>query len=186
MKHWGLLCGCLVAASVAHAQPHPGVQIEVYPAGQMFMASVTASRSAVIDWNAIAGYNRARRQDFGLKEDERGGGWGGGTEALFFVSRKRRTWFVGPRFEFWILDIAWKDPQSPCGNPPCITPDVRQRGTTRITVLQPTLQLGIRLPLGDRSDVYLSVALGREINVRTRGEEVGQGLIALVGAALRL
>jgi hypothetical protein len=56
------------------------------------------------------------------------------------------------------------------------------RGATDVVVFQPTAQGGYTLLLGDSGfQVEGTVALGAEVNIRTKGEAVGQGAILLAG-----
>ncbi|MGE3615211.1 MAG: hypothetical protein AB7L66_04985, partial [Gemmatimonadales bacterium] len=57
-------------------------------------------------------------------------------------------------------------------------------GSSAISVLQPTARLGVRAGIGGATLLELSLAVGAEINVRTRGPAVGEGPILLLGGAI--
>lgn len=107
--------------------------------------------------------------DAGKHQNESGDGYGIGIEARRFHATTRSAWFSGARVELFKLDIDWKDPGHRSGN-------------TDITVLQPTGRLGYRFA---KAGLELSGNLGAEINLRTKGEQVGEGAIVLAGLAYR-
>ncbi len=57
-------------------------------------------------------------------------------------------------------------------------------GTSKVTVLQPTAELGYFFLLDNGLVLLPTIALGAEINIQTEGEEVGQGAILLLGATI--
>ena len=55
-------------------------------------------------------------------------------------------------------------------------------GNTDIIVIQPTLEVGyLFLPFDSNLHISPTVSFGYEVNVRTRGEPVGEGAILLLG-----
>ena len=54
-------------------------------------------------------------------------------------------------------------------------------GTTNITVVQPTVEGGCALPVGENRFFSPTIAFGYEINVVTEGEPTGEGAILLLG-----
>lgn len=60
-----------------------------------------------------------------------------------------------------------------------------RRGRTDLIVWQPTARVGYAWRFANgRTRIEAAMSLGGEINVRTRGERVGQGLIVLGGIAV--
>lgn len=57
-------------------------------------------------------------------------------------------------------------------------------GTTDITVLQPTFEVGYRQRLARNVFASVYAGFGREINVVTQGDPVGQGGISFAGITL--
>jgi len=152
-----------------------GIEGQVYPAGQMYGLRGEYYLSPKSELNLRVGYNSAFRKDFsGLNDNEQGGGWGFTPGYRYnFASGYLKNFFVGARCDFWWLSIDWRDADN--------TPTT---GNTQITVVQPTIDLGYRLHLSKSLKATFSVAFGQEINVVTKGDEVGQGGISLIGATL--
>ncbi len=168
-----LLFLALVAPNFLAAQRPFGAGLEVqgYPAGGIFTAQLEAGRGARWALLVSGGVNLTDRGDFGEHDDEEGEGGGGGIALRYHPRGSGRGWFVGARADLWRLSIDWTDPG--------------RSGNTKVTVLQPTGLAGYRFPVGGGMVLDVSAALGAEINVRTNGEDVGDGAIVLLGVALR-
>ena len=114
------------------------------------------------------GYNTARRQDFGKHDDERGGGLGIGTGYRVYFNSERKAWFAETNFEFWWMSIDWKDRP---GN----------SGTTDITIFQPTVGGGYLMrSKSEKWEATIGASFGREWNIKTVGDPVGEGGISLL------
>lgn len=160
----------LALASAATSASELYTELRVYPAGGIASIGASFAQDSKTEFAASVLYNRAERGDAGKHDDESGDGFGIGLGATRFVSGSQVSgWFYGVRAELFQLDIDWRD----SGN---------RRGNTDITVLQPTARAGYRF---SQSHVELAGNLGAEINLRTRGEAVGEGAIALAGVAYR-
>jgi hypothetical protein len=163
-----------VAGQGASARSALGVEAQAYLAG--FNAAARFSyglgpRDAVF---VYAGYNATDRRDWGEHFNEEGGGPGGGLAWRHYVRDGRSDLHFGLRADLWFLEIDWSD------WPPADSRSVR--GATDVVVFQPTAQGGYTLLLGDSGfQVEGTVALGAEVNIRTKGEAVGQGAILLAG-----
>ena len=164
------------------SQTAPFVAVRAYPAGLIGAAGVSGvwpgtSGPGRFESGAWAGYNLTRRGDWGEHDDERGGGFGGGIEAAYFPAGRSGGWFAGARAALWRMDIDWRDhPLTPLGP--------ERVGQTSIIVLQPTARAGYRFLNGGRFLLDAEAALGAEFNVHTDGDDVGQGVIGLVGLRL--
>jgi len=117
------------------------------------------------------GYNIVRHGDAGEHQDERGGGFGL-TLGYDLIPTTNHRWTVGLRTDLWFNKIDWYDVQE--------TGEERH-GESRVKVLQPTIQGGFRLPAGARFEFIPTIAFGYEVNIVTKGEEIGQGPILLLG-----
>jgi len=74
------------------------------------------------------------------------------------------------------MNIDWED-EIPGMEP--------EKGSTDITVVQPLVEGGYTFFMGQGDwTVSLKISLGFEINVNTKGEEVGDGPISLLGVTL--
>jgi hypothetical protein len=151
----------LMASNVCWAQP--GLEFQVYPAGMqatgIWFEPVGTHRELI----GYAGYNLARRWDWGLHSDERGGGPGLGLGYREYLHGLHGL-NLSLRCEVWFLDIAWRNSTS-------------ETGLSEVTVLQPAIELAWRGLSGTNGAPELGLSLGREINVATNGEAVGQGPI---------
>lgn len=149
------------------------IEVQAYPAGLISVFAVSRAFGGNETLSLYAGYNLTDRQDFGEHENEEGGGPGFGIGWRHYFTPQHDSWHVGVRADFWFLDIDWQDG------------DGSRQGTTAITVLQPTVQAGYTWLLGSRRWLLsTTVAVGAEINVRTKGEAVGEGAILLGGVGL--
>lgn len=128
--------------------------------------------------HARAGYNWVRHRDLGIQDDERGDGFGGSLGyRYFFRENTKGGWFLGGRTDLWFNTLDWQD-KDENGN-------IISTGTSKIVVLQPTALGGFQFLLGNKGwFVSPSAAFGVEINVKTEGAEVGEGLILLLGASV--
>lgn len=167
---------CYVPLHAQPLQPVVGLDLQAYPAGQIGVvqgAWPVASQHLV---GLHAGYNRTRRQDFGKHDDECGGGPGFGGRWRYFLNDQQTGFHAGTRLDVWFLEIDWRE-----DDPARLV----REGTTDITVVQPTAQVGYGwLIANDRLTVDATISLGVEINVRTDGDPVGEGAILLGGLSL--
>ncbi len=118
------------------------------------------------------GMQTIRHEDFGVHDDERGDGFGG-------TLGYRRYWptglSLGARVDLWANSLDWADN---IGEPN------EQRGHTDVLVLQPVVEVTWRRFFAKNWFVQPSAAAGAEINIRTEGEETGQGFIFLFALAV--
>lgn len=148
---------------------------QVYPTGLVSGARITfrlAKHSAI---HLRLGHNLIRHRDLGVQDDERGYGWGGSIGYGYYFSSGHRGWWLGLRSDIWRSQVRWislKDQGAES-----------VQGTTRILVLQPTVESGYLWVLGVKQRLILAgtISLGREINVITEGRSVGEGAILLLG-----
>lgn len=169
MKKFLIVLFAATAFSVA-AQSEVGARIQVYPAGVMSTLQHTSFTSDTRAWSIKLGYNTADRQDFGVHDNEEGGGYGFGTDFRRYLKPGHKGFYGEVGLEFWFLKIRWRD-EAP-------TP---LSGRTKIAVLQPTIGAGYQLRSKNENwAATLGVAFGREWNISTQGAEVGQGGISLL------
>ena len=150
-----------------------GLEVQGYPAGVIFGVRYDFTLATHLSANVRAGYNLARRRDLGEHDDERGGGPGASLGARYYFKEQYQGFFVGVRGDFWFMEIDWVTERPG---------DDDLRGSTDITVIQPLAEGGYTFLLGDDQwSLTPKISLGYEINVKTRGEEVGEGAISLFG-----
>ena len=172
-----LLLGCTPVAAQTPPPPRTaGPSLQAYPAG--FITGVRLGYGLrPSDAIAVyAAYNTTDRRDWGEQDNEEGGGPGFGIAWRHYWGANQSGLHAGVRVDLWFLGIDWRDRRA----------NLEAAGETDITVLQPTVQAGYTYLLGSqqRWQVAGTVALGREVNVRTDGEDVGQGAILLGGVGL--
>jgi hypothetical protein len=146
------------------------LEIQAYPTG---VIPGVRYEWQTTEWDVVfarLAYNFTERSDFGEHDDESGGGPGLGFGWRHWKDRMAEGWHYGARLDIWDLNIDWED-----NGPPVRT------GETDIIVVQPSLEAGYSWlkPGGARLDV--TAGLGGEFNVDTDGEDVGEGVIALIG-----
>lgn len=147
-----------------------GPEYNYYPAGHIIGLQVESPfKTTVHSLNARLAYNMSDRKDFsGLNDNEEGGGPGISIGYRYYPMKHCSGLYLGLRADLWKMRINWEDRSEPL-----------KEGTTKITVLQPTFELGYLFHIGEQWDLGTAFVNGSEINVVTKGEEVGQGWITL-------
>lgn len=158
---------CIVTRPVAAAGL--GGEFRLYPSGAIASASVELPIGARDQVSPSLSYEFAERGNNGEHDEEHGGGVGIGAGVDHYFAARGGGWFVGGRLEVFFLDIDWSDPG--------------RSGSSKVRVLQPTVSGGYGWRLSNRYALQCALSLGDEINIRTRGEKVGDGAILLAGVA---
>lgn len=174
----------LLPVSLVEAQIRPGVSFQLYPAGQVLQLRGVVKNTEQMDVRLYAGVNRARRQDFGKKDNEEGFGAGLGLDAI--RTPVASGIYYGGKLDLWYLTIDWEHVENRCPEGAvCLVPPTHTSGKTNLFVVQPTATLGYRyLPSNSDIGLEFSLSLGAEINAHTDGDKVGEGLILLGGIAI--
>ena len=151
-------------------------ELQAYPTGLIPGVRISFPLGTKSTFHLRGGYNIVRHEDQGVHEDERGGGGGFSLGLDRFLKTTDTGFFVGLRSDLWFNEIDWKDN---------IGTAEELRGTSRVTVLQPTAELGYLWSF-DHGRLLLtpSIAFGYEINIKTEGAPTGEGAILLVGLRL--
>lgn len=181
-----LLLFCLLAISISgYTQSSISIETQAYPAGFIYGLNIDIELRNNLLLNSGFAYNRTNRQDWGVKDNEEGDGFGLhiGFEKKNLLINNLSVQF---RSDLWNLDIDWSNleelPDQTCegsfGSSSCFE---FKNGTTSITVLQPTIGLGYLIAFRNRSHIKPTLSFGYEINVKTDGESVGEGAILLGG-----
>ena len=145
---------------------------QAYPTG---LISGLQIEKGFQDKNAIHfrfGYQFIRHGDLGVQEDERGDGFGGSLGYKRYFKDDFQGLFLAARSDLWWNTLDW-------------TNDIDQpnatHGTSKIVVLQPTLQTGYLIPFGKDFFFTPTLSFGYEVNIQTKGADVGEGAIILLG-----
>jgi len=159
-------------SSCLFAQNEIGLKFQIYPAGYINTAQFILDSGETSAWTFEAGYNTTNRQDFGKHDNEKGGGFGLGAGYRQYFKESMKGFYAEANLETWFLDIDWRD---------VLPTDGVVFGETKITVLQPTLGLGYQFrSKSEKWTATIGATFGREWNVKTKGEELGQGGISLL------
>ncbi|GAB5407640.1 MAG: hypothetical protein BalsKO_00050 [Balneolaceae bacterium] len=167
------------------AQTSVGIETQAYPAGIIPGIRFDVEITQNLNLNSRVGYNFTDRRDWGKHDNEQGGGvgFGLGIERTGFHTKNLS---LNLRTDLWLLDIDWRNSELYCNVigsfGPCT--ELISTGKSKVTILQPTIGLAYTLPVSDRFFLKPSLSFGYEINVKTDGEEVGEGAILLVGVQL--
>lgn len=153
----------------------PGLGIQQYPTGFLPGLHAGIGLAPHHAMEVRVGYNILDHQDFGVQDEEQGGGFGFSLGYRYYFKSTHQKWFIGARSDLWFNEIDWKDN---------IDDLTELNGTTNVTVFQPTGVVGYRWGLNDHLAIIPTLALGAEINIKTEGAEVGQGAIFLWGLNL--
>lgn len=149
-----------------------GLEFQAYPTGLIPGIRLAKSFNPQDELNLRLGANLFDHQDFGVQEEERGWGLGGTLGYRRYLRAQTRAWFLGGRVDVWRSNNNWRSGVGTVNE---------TSGTTQIVVLQPTIEAGYRFGLGSSWIFSPGVGFGLEWNVISRGEDVGQGPILLVG-----
>ena len=178
-KYLFVLTILFFASFQAHSQSSKYIELETqwYPAGYQFMLSGEYGFTGKDALHVKLGYNLALRKDFSPYNDlEEGGGFGfslGYRHYLFGDSNNGV--YAGVRTDMWWLSIDWEDATA-----------TSNTGTTKITVFQPTAEIGYLYQFSDSPlAIGANAAAGYEINIITNGDPVGQGAMGLLGVRIR-
>jgi hypothetical protein len=161
------------------AQSAISLDSQIYPAGVITGLRFEFPISEQTQVFVRGGFNITDRRNWGVQKEEEGQGFGIGGGIEFTNSNYERLSMI-LRTDIWFLNIDWQKPTVICPIvPPCFESDTPQ--STKVTVLQPTIGFGYQIPVSGSFFLKPSLSLGYEINVHTRGEEVGEGTIILGG-----
>ncbi len=176
----------LILPCILSAQSSISLETQAYPAGLIPGIRFDYSISQQAQLFLRAGYNFTDRRDWGEHDNEEGGGAGLGIGAEFKVPQFQ-NFSLNVRTDLWFMEIDWRDfryipcpPEMNCTQTLDAVPRLFE-GTSETIVIQPTIGLGYELPFSDSFFIKPTINFGYEINIRTNGEDVGEGAILLGG-----
>ncbi|WP_299780653.1 hypothetical protein [uncultured Formosa sp.] len=153
-----------------------GTELQLYPAG--FMPMLTSNVFLNEKWalRFRVGGNFADRQDFSeYNDDETAQGVGGSLGVVRYVPYGMGHFIAGVSLDTWNMWTDWKDGLNTL-NP--------TSGETYNVVLQPWVNGGYLFNLSRHWNAGASLGFGREINIITRGEKVGEGWIGILALSV--
>ena len=149
-----------------------GMETQLYPTGIIPGVRIEygfAEKNAV---HLRLGVNIIRHQDLGVHEDERGSGYGFSLGYKRYLKPAFKGFFFGIKNDIWFNTLDWKDQ---IGDP------LEQKGQSKVTVVQPTAEVGYLFHWSSNWFLAPNLAFGYEVNVKTEGEPIGEGAILLIG-----
>lgn len=158
------------AQDVGYSTTDIGGEFQWYPAGTISGLHIAFNSQFHHSMHVRIGYNKTNRKDWGEHDEEKGQAWGGTIGYRYYFRPFPHKFFIGARTDLWRMNIDWKQ-----GN---------QTGQTKTWTLQPTLEIGYTFFVNDQMFITPSIANGAEINIKTEGQEVGQGFVTLAGISL--
>ncbi len=169
-----LLLAYLSSATV-WCQSDLSISTQLYPTGiipGLQLDQVIGENEAIL---FRIGYQFIDHRDLGVHDDEQGNGYGltVGYKKYLHESPQKLYWAI--KSDLWFNAIDWYDIE---------VNDNRIIGSTDITVLQPTAELGYQFLFPSDFFINPSIAFGWEWNIKTDGEPTGQGAILLIGLQL--
>ncbi|MCB0643661.1 MAG: DUF3575 domain-containing protein [Phaeodactylibacter sp.] len=169
-----LLAGVQLAGQSLRLSPTDiSLEFQVYPTGFLPGIRIDQNFGKHHALHLRGGLNLINHRDLGVQDDERGSGYGGTFGYRYYFPSDFQGWFLGLRADVWRNTIEWKN-----------FSDLPGAGTTRLWVLQPTLEGGYLFLLANQTwFISPSLGFGVEVNVVTEGAETGQGLILLLGCS---
>jgi hypothetical protein len=145
-----------------------GLEVQGYPAG--IIPTVT-SNIFLVDQLALrirAGGNFANRRNWSpYNDNETAKGFGGSVGLVTYYPYRIGHFTAGVTFDFWNMWTNWKDN---------LNTSAPTQGETYTLVFQPWADIGYLFnKRNSRINYGLTFGFGKEINVVTRGERVGEG-----------
>lgn len=149
-----------------------GTELQAYPVGLMPMITSNVFLSKKWALRFRIGGNFADRQDFSsYNDDEVAKGFGASIGVVkYFQPLGKGKPFVGVTLDAWNMWTEWQDGLQ-SSNP--------TSGITYNVVLQPWANVGYQYPITNKLNTGISAGFGREINIITRGEKVGEGWMGI-------
>jgi hypothetical protein len=179
MKTFFLIFLSTFISVLGFAQSSISVESHAYPAGLIPGIRFDYSANDQVQVFLRGAYNATNRRSWGVQDNEKGGGFGFGIGAEFQNSSFEKL-SLNVRADLWFMDIDYYNSAPLC---PIVAPCFNGRiyGNTNVTVLQPTIGFGYQIPISNSFFLRPTINLGYEINIKTEGDDVGEGAILLGG-----
>ncbi|MCB9252043.1 MAG: hypothetical protein H6605_06220 [Flavobacteriales bacterium] len=145
-----------------------GIEIQGYPAGIIPTLTADLYFRNQLAVRLRAGGNFANRQDWSPYNDrETAKGYGGSLGLVSYHPYKLGHFTAGATIDIWSMWTHWKDKID--GSDP-------QEGDTYTLVFQPWINVGYLFNIRNtRINLGTTLGMGREFNIVTKGDRVGEG-----------
>ncbi len=147
-------------------------EFQAYPTGLIPGLRIEKSFGTKNTLHLRLGYQFIDHRDLGVHQNEEGSGYGFTLGYNRFLKEDFTGWHFGIRSDLWFNTIDWESSIGTAAVP---------FGTSEITVVQPTAQLGYLFKVKESWFFTPTISLGFEVNVKTDGEPTGEGAILLLG-----
>ncbi|WP_293890147.1 hypothetical protein [Flavobacterium sp.] len=144
-----------------------GLEIQKYPVGTITVITYNYFFKETWAMRFRVGGNFANRKDeSGFNDDEKANGFGGSFGINKYVRSGNGNFIFGANVDVWNMWTKWIDYS-----------EIPQNGKTYTLVIQPWINAGYLYNFSKKFNAGIYLGFGREINVITDGENVGQGLM---------
>ena len=117
-----------------------------------------------------AGYNSSKWKATGKHDNEEGNGPGASLGYRYYFLVRPHGFFLGARADVWRLTIDWRQGAT--------------TGKSKIWTLQPTAEIGYMILINDMFFISPTICGGVQTNIKTDGQEVGDGFIPQFGLSV--
>ena len=156
-----------------------GFEIQGYPAGIIPTFTFNIYFSNHLALRLRIGGNLANRRDFSpYNDNERAIGFGGSGGLVAYFPFKNGNITVGTTIDLWNMWTRWKDD---------IHSSLPREGVTYTLVFQPWMNAGYLFNVPGRGmNLGATYGFGKEINVITLGESVGEGWMSSITLTMNI
>ena len=149
-----------------------GTELQIYPVGYMPMLTSNVFLNEKWALRLRIGGNFADRQGFSdFNDDETAEGFGGSIGVVRYFPYGKGNLIAGVSIDVWNMWTDWKDGLN-TSNPTL--------GRTYTLVLQPWINGGYLFDISNKWSAGASVGFGKESNVITKGEKVGEDWMGIL------
>ncbi len=153
-----------------------GLEFQKYPVGFMPMitANVFVKKNLALRYRI--GVNFADRKDYSNYNDyEKASGFGASFGIVKYIPNGNGNFIFGATIDTWNMWTNWQDN---------LNTTMPTQGKTYTLVIQPWINAGYLYNFSNKINGGLSLGFGREINIVTKGERVGEGFMGIATASI--
>ncbi|WP_395043338.1 hypothetical protein [Flavobacterium sp.] len=153
-----------------------GLEFQKYPVGFMPMLTANVFTKKDFALRFRIGANIADRKDNSNFNDyEEASGFGASFGVVKYLPNGNGNFIFGATLDTWNMWTNWKDN---------LNTAMPTQGKTYTLVIQPWINAGYLYNFSDKINGGLSLGFGREINVITNGERVGEGFMGIATVSI--
>ena len=156
-----LLCLAARSQDFGYKTTDVGAEFQLDPDGAAYNLQFAFNAKIHHSFLLRAGYKTANPVRTRLHDSEEGHGWGGSAGYRYYLNVLPRRFYIGARVELWKMNIHWSIPVT--------------ESTTKLTILQPSLEAGYTFLINDLFFITPYLAGGPQVNLKTEGAKVNYG-----------